>query len=57
VLILLEKLKRFFNLRDSLSFGGLAVLTYGLYLLQPWIAFTVCGFLLMAAGYLMQDKQ
>jgi hypothetical protein len=57
VLILLEKLKRFFDLRDVLAFGGLFVMGYGLYLLRPWIAFAVCGGILMLMGYLMKDKQ
>jgi len=57
VLILREKLKNFFNLRDAFAFGGLAVMTYGLYLWRPWVAFAVCGFILMMAGYLMGDKK
>jgi len=54
---LLEKLKKNFNLRDVLAFGGLAIMTYGLYLFRPWIAFSVCGALLMIAGYLLKDSK
>lgn len=45
-----------FDVRDLLVFGGMAMLGYGLYLLRPWIAFTVCGSLLMLIGYVMRGK-
>ncbi len=44
------------DIRDVLLFGGLAMLGYGLHLFHPWIAFSVCGVLLMAIGYLMRAK-
>lgn len=39
-----------FGLRDIFVFGGLAMMGYGLYLWEPWVAFTVCGFLLFIIG-------
>ncbi len=39
------------DVRDFLFFGGLAMMGYGLYLFHPWVAFTVCGALLMLVGY------
>ncbi len=45
------------DVRDFLFFGGLAMMGYGLYLFRPWVAFTVCGALLMLVGYAMRrDK-
>jgi len=46
-----------FDIRDVLVFGGLGMLGYGLYLKWgQWLAFMVCGILLMIIGYLMKDK-
>jgi len=46
-----------FDIRDALVFGGLGMLGYGLYLKWgQWLAFMVCGILLMIIGYLMKDK-
>lgn len=42
--------------RDVLFFGGLSLLGYGLWLQAPWIAFSVCGLILMISGYIMGDK-
>lgn len=47
---------RAFDVRDVLVFGGLGILAYGLHLFRPWLAFTVCGVLLMTIGYLMRPK-
>jgi len=44
------------NIRDFFYFPGLVMLGYGLYLYRPWIAFSVCGVLLMITGYLMRDE-
>lgn len=45
------------DIRDVLVFGGLAVLCYGLYLKWgQWLAFIVCGAVLMVIGYLTGDK-
>jgi len=41
---------KLFDVRDLLVFGGLSMLGYGLYLREPWIAFSVCGVLSMALG-------
>ena len=38
------------DLRDAFVFGGLAVMGYGLYQYRPWVAFTVCGAILLAIG-------
>jgi len=46
-----------FDVRDFLVFGGLGMLGYGLYLRWgQWLAFMVCGILLMIIGYLMRDR-
>ena len=47
-----------FDIRDVFVFGGVAMLGYGLYLRWgEWLAFMVCGILLMIIGYLMRDKE
>ena len=38
------------DLRDIFVFGGLILLGYGLYLFRPWVAFAVCGAILLAIG-------
>jgi hypothetical protein len=38
------------DLRDCFVFGGLGILFYGLYLFRPWVAFTVCGTILLSIG-------
>ena len=46
-----------FDIRDIFVFGGIAMLGYGLYLRWgAWLAYIVCGVLLMVIGYLMRDK-
>lgn len=35
---------------DVLSFSGLCLLGYGLFLYEPWIAYSVCGSLMFAMG-------
>jgi len=45
------------DIRDILFIGGLSLLGYGLWLREPWIAFSVCGSLLMVSGYIMGDKK
>jgi hypothetical protein len=39
--------------RDCAVFGGLGMMGYGLYQYLPWVAFTVCGALLMLIGLLI----
>lgn len=39
-----------FDVRDFFVFGGLAMLGYGLYLLRPWIGWSVAGLILMTIG-------
>ena len=38
------------DLRDAFVFGGLSVMGYGLYQFRPWVAYTVCGAILLAIG-------
>ena len=38
------------DIRDVFVFGGLAIMSYGLYLFKPWVAYTVSGMILMALG-------
>lgn len=42
------------DIRDVFFLSGLALLGYGLYLFQPWVAFAVVGALLMVVGILMR---
>lgn len=37
-------------LPDVIALCGLGLLGYGLYLYEPWVAFAVCGALLIVAG-------
>ena len=54
---LVQGLWNAFDIRDIFVFGGLGMLGYGLYLKWgQWLAFMVCGVLLMTIGYLMRDK-
>ncbi len=46
----LKKLAHLFDLRDLLTFGGLALLGYGLYLVHPPTAAIVTGALLFWLG-------
>jgi hypothetical protein len=53
----LGTLKKGFDVRDVLVFGGLSMLGYGLYLLRPWLGFAVSGALMMGIGLFMGDKK
>ena len=44
------------SFRDFLIIIGLSFVGYGLHLLANWIAFTVCGLLLLIAGLFMKEK-
>jgi hypothetical protein len=46
----LNSLASLLDVRDVLTFGGLGVLGYGLYLIQPAAAFVVMGALLFWLG-------
>ena len=51
-------LKRGFDIRDFLVLGGIAMLGYGLYLKWgEWLAYIVCGVLLMLVGYVMNGDK
>jgi len=45
------------GIRDVLYFGGMAMLGYGLWLLRPWIGFSVVGMLMLTTGYLMRESK
>ena len=46
-----------FDVRDFCVLGGLGMLSYGLYLRWgEWLAFMVCGVMLMIIGYITGDK-
>lgn len=48
--IVSDAIRNGIDVRDIFVFGGLGILTYGLYLYSPWISFVVCGILLMMIG-------
>ena len=48
-------IKNAVGLREILLIVGLCLLWYGLFLFLPWVSFSVCGALLLAAGYLGAD--
>ena len=39
-----------FDIRDLLVFGGLGMLWYGLNIISPAVAYSVCGGILLAIG-------
>jgi len=41
------------DLRDVLLVAGLLLLWWGLFLFLPWVSYSVCGSLLLIAGYFM----
>lgn len=43
------------SMRDTFLISGLSSLAYGLYQFKPWIAYTICGFLVMFAGFFMKE--
>ena len=45
-----------FDIRIVFFFGGFISLFYGLYLFLPWVAYSVCGVILMVEGQLMRGK-
>ena len=42
--------------RDILLLCGFFLLGYGLWLFMPCVSYSVCGILLMSAGYFMSEK-
>lgn len=44
-------------LPDILSFIGLALLGYGLFLFKPWVSYAVCGSLLIVAGAMLGKNE
>jgi len=39
-----------FDIRDCFVFGGLGILSYGIWQVEQWLAFVVCGGILMLLG-------
>jgi len=52
-----QSVKKGFGIRDIFISGGMAMLFYGLYIWIPWVAFSVCGTLLMTMGYFMGESE
>ena len=50
-------LRATFDIRIVFFIGGLCLFGYGLYLYIPWVSYSVCGFILMAVGWLMEDRE
>ena len=46
----LARLKGIIDVRDFHVYGGLVLLGYGLYLFHPWLAFSICGAVLLLTG-------
>jgi hypothetical protein len=51
----IQQLKKV-SFRDVLLVSGLTLIGVGLYLFAPWLSFTVCGVLIFAGGFLMEDN-
>jgi len=45
------------DMRDIFFIGGLSMLGYGLWIKNPWIAYSVCGAVLMISGYIMGERK
>lgn len=43
-------LAKVFSVREAVVFGGLGVMTWGIYQRCDWLALTICGGLLMLIG-------
>jgi hypothetical protein len=50
------KLLKKVSFRDVLLVSGLALISVGLWLFMPWVAFTVCGVIIFAGGFFMGEK-
>jgi hypothetical protein len=55
--IRMSKIWKAFDIRIVFFFGGLSLITYGLFLYLPWVSFSVCGLILMVVGWLMEGKR
>jgi hypothetical protein len=53
---LVGRVRAGFDVRDPIVLCGLVLLGYGLYLLRPWVSFTVCGGLILVGGILMERR-
>lgn len=54
--IISESMKFEIDVRDVFLFTGWGMVAYGLWLLAPWIGFTIGGLLLMLMALLMKGK-
>lgn len=52
----LSGVRKSFDVRDVLVFGGLAMLGFGLFLLRPWLGFAVAGLILMCFGLFIGQR-
>jgi len=52
----ISKIKDFFGLRDFFVFGGMGMLGYGLWQINPVLTYTVCGSLLMLLGFVARGR-
>jgi len=44
-------------LPDLLALFGLSMLGYGLFLLEPWLAFTACGAIMLCGGVFLATPE
>jgi len=54
---LIDAAKGSVDMRDFFVFGGLAMLGYGLWLLRPWIGFSVPGAILLCIGLFVGERK
>ena len=53
----INKIKTAFGIKEVFILGGLAVMSYGLWLHSPWVSFVVGGTLLMLLGLAMRNEE
>lgn len=47
---LVDRVRGWIDVRDVFVFAGLSMLGYGLYGYRPWVAYAVCGGILLLIG-------
>jgi hypothetical protein len=52
----ISKITSIFGLRDLFVFGGLGLVGYGIWQVNQWLAFVVCGAILMLLGLGLLQK-
>jgi hypothetical protein len=50
-------IKNAVGLREILLISGFVALAYGLYLLRPWLSFSVSGCLLIVGGFFYEERK